>query len=212
LWLTKINGNCSVYNNWLPGPLTYLSALWKGSLFDTSALRELLVSNVDLNRVQKSNVAISIGVCSLNTGKFLTVDGNEPLLIDYIMASSSFPVAFPSIEIHGEIFTDGGIRNAAPISRAIENGVSEIDIILNNPISAGVPKFSNSQLTSILAKTFRTIDILSDEVLVSELESLCAEKNISLRIHAPKKFFDKHALHFDKEHVQTLLTLGYTDL
>lgn len=209
LWRTKINGNCSVYEPWLPGSLTYVASLWKGSLFDTSPLRSLIEMNVDIDKVKQSNVPIHIGVCSLNTGKFKTVLATESNIIDYVMASSSFPIAFPTIEIDGEVFTDGGIRNTVPIRTAIASGVSEIDVIINNPLELGIARVSSSKLRSLTSKVFRTIDILSDEVLVSELHELCLQNNITLRIHAPASHSEKHPLDFDKDHISKLIELGY---
>lgn len=209
LWRTKINGNCSVYEPWLPGSLTYVASLWKGSLFDTRPLRSLIEMNVDIDKVKQSNVPIHIGVCSLNSGKFKTVLATESNIIDYVMASSSFPIAFPTIEIDGEVFTDGGIRNTVPIRTAIASGVSEIDVIINNPLELGIARVSSSKLRSLTSKVFRTIDILSDEVLVSELHELCLQNNITLRIHAPASHSEKHPLDFDKDHISKLIELGY---
>lgn len=209
LWRTKINGNCSVYEPWFPGKLTYIASLWKGSLFDTSPLRSLIETNVDISKVSSSNVPVHIGVCSLNTGKFKTVPGTHPNIIDYVMASSSFPIAFPTIEIEGETFTDGGIRNTVPIRNAINLGVSEIDVIINNPLNLGVAPVVNSNLRTLVSKVFRTIDILSDEVLVSELHEVCSRNNITLRIHAPASYAEKHPLDFDREHITKLIELGY---
>lgn len=209
LWRTKINGNSSVYDHWLPGSLTYVASLWKGSLFDTSPLRSLIEMNVDIDKVKQSNVPIHIGVCSLNSGKFKTVLATESNIIDYVMASSSFPIAFPTIEIDGEVFTDGGIRNTVPIRTAIASGVSEIDVIINNPLELGIARVSSSKLRSLTSKVFRTIDILSDEVLVSELHELCLQNNITLRIHAPASHSEKHPLDFDKDHISKLIELGY---
>jgi len=209
LWQTKINGNCSVYEPWLPGPLTYVASLWKGSLFDTSPLRSLIETNVDIEKIKQSNVEIFIGVCSLNTGKFKTIPGTTSNVVDYVMASSSFPIAFPTIEIDGEVYTDGGIRNTVPIGNAISSGVSEIDIIINNPLELGIQRIPSSRLKSLTSKVFRTIDILSDEVLVSELHELCLRNNITLRIHAPVSHSEKHPLDFDKDHISKLIELGY---
>jgi NTE family protein len=210
LWKIKINGNCSIYEPWLPGPLTYVASLWKGSLFDTTPLRNLIESNVDTDKIKNSNVSISVGVCSLNSGKFKTVSGFHPNIIDYVMASSGFPIAFPTTEIDGEVFTDGGIRNAVPITNAIISGVEEIDIIVTNPVTQGLSIEKSSNLKSIVSKIFRTIDILSDEVLVSELHDLCSQHGIKLRIHAPDTFSTKHPLDFNPEHIAKLIDSGYS--
>jgi len=210
LWRIKINGNNSVYEPWLPGPLTYAASIWKGSLFDTSPLRKLIESNVDTDKIKNSNVSISVGVCSLNSGRFKTVSGFHPNIIDYVMASSGFPIAFPTTEIDGEVFTDGGIRNAVPITSAIISGVEEIDIIVTNPVTQGLSIEKSSNLKSIVSKIFRTIDILSDEVLVSELHDLCSQHGIKLTIHAPDTFSTKHPLDFNPEHIAKLIDSGYS--
>lgn len=50
------------------------------------------------------------------------------------LASASMPI-FSPVELDGESWVDGGVRNITPISDVIESGIEEIDVILADQIT-----------------------------------------------------------------------------
>ena len=62
-----IRGNDSVYTSWWGGPLT---ALWKGSRYDTAPLARLLARFYEPKRLAASGVQLLVGAVSLRTGAY----------------------------------------------------------------------------------------------------------------------------------------------
>src|SRR5690606_2740069 len=98
-------------------------------------LKKLLKKHYNPKKLSESGVKFIVGACSLNTGSYVSTIGNVPNVIDWVMASSSFPFAFPPIEIDGQLFTDGGIKNYVPILDVLGYcEPKEIDAIVTSPI------------------------------------------------------------------------------
>jgi NTE family protein len=61
-------------------------------------------------------------------------------LIEALVASASFPVLFPPVEIDGEWYLDGGILADVPVTRAVERGATRIYLLgtgrLGQPLNA----------------------------------------------------------------------------
>ena len=49
--------------------------------------------------------------------------------VDHIMASSAIPMVFPSVELDGTHYGDGGIRNTSPLSPAIHLGAKQLIVV-----------------------------------------------------------------------------------
>lgn len=122
------------------------------SLLDTRPLRELLqgllapgggaLRGVAENVERGALKAVAIGATSYTTGQTVVwVQGScdiQPwrrprrrgtptvLTVDHVMASTSLPLFFPAVEVHGAWYGDGGIRLATPLSPAIHLGASRI--------------------------------------------------------------------------------------
>lgn len=117
------------------------------SLLDTTPLSELLHERLPLDRIAQhiddgTLAAVAVLATDLHTGNgvvFLDAHGDVPLWtrrrwriertrlrVPHLMASSAIPVFFPPIEIDGGWFSDGSIRNTAPLSPAINLGADRI--------------------------------------------------------------------------------------
>ncbi len=111
----------------------------KGGL-NPSPLKSLIAEAVSEAAVRSS--AIDFGLCAFSVTEKRSVelfkkDIPRGSLIDYIMASACFPV-FRQVEIDGEAFTDGGVRNNIPEDMLIRRGIR--DIISVSPRGIGVVK------------------------------------------------------------------------
>ena len=114
-----------------------LSLLTKESLYDTAPLRELLVESIDeplLEEVARQNALgrhLFIGTTNLDAnlftiwdmGKIAASDRPNKLQLyrDVVLASASFPMAFPPVylptegekgHVHLEMHVDGGVRES----------------------------------------------------------------------------------------------------
>ncbi len=124
-----------------------LGASRSNYLLDTTPLRELLESKMDLSLLPRHferGVLRGVAVSATNylTGTTVTFfDGKselkpwvrhgrlafrEPISVAHVMASAAIPVFFPPVSIDGKPFGDGGIRMTTPMSPAIHLGSNKI--------------------------------------------------------------------------------------
>ncbi|HKI85517.1 MAG TPA: patatin-like phospholipase family protein [Thermoanaerobaculia bacterium] len=121
------------------------------SLLDTTPLRAFLeraLSAVDgeiagiSNNLEKGRLkAFALSGLNYGTGQTVTwVQGCEistwerphrvslktRMTVDHVLASSSLPILFPAVNIQGNWYGDGGIRQSAPLSPPIHLGANRI--------------------------------------------------------------------------------------
>lgn len=107
---------------------------------DTAPLVEMLEKEIDEDRIRKSEMDFGIVTVDLTSRKALEIYKEEipnGRLVDYILASASFP-AFRRAVIDGKVFIDGGFYNALPINLVKNKGCSDIIVLRTN--SLGVKK------------------------------------------------------------------------
>jgi NTE family protein len=108
------------------------AALWpqgtpqSQSYYDTAPLRATLERLVDFDRINDLKTRLSVGAVSVTTGNFKYFDNFEFRKLgkkigpEHIMASGALPPGFPSIEIDGEHFWDGGIASNTPLDYVLD--------------------------------------------------------------------------------------------
>ncbi|MEW6273410.1 MAG: patatin-like phospholipase family protein [Thermodesulfobacteriota bacterium] len=116
------------------------------SLLDTRPLRRLLRERIPFERldanVASGRLTVALVATDLRTSNgvvFLHASPDvplwtrrrwrierTPLRAEHVIASSAIPIFFPAVEIGGEHFSDGSIRNTTPLSPAINLGAERI--------------------------------------------------------------------------------------
>jgi len=120
------------------------------SLLDSSPLRSLLQKRINFSAIQKSldqgyidSISVTAaGYTSARSVSFYQDNGNiEPwervrrcgrrseINLDHLMASIAVPIVFPPVNIKGEYFGDGAMRQATPLSPAVHLGADRILVI-----------------------------------------------------------------------------------
>jgi NTE family protein len=120
------------------------------SLLDNSPLRALLSRNVRFPRIQSAiddgyldAIAVTAaGYATARSTSFFQAAPNRTewartrrigvrgdLNLDHLMASIAVPMIFPPVQINGEYFGDGAMRQATPLSPAIHLGADRILVI-----------------------------------------------------------------------------------
>ena len=113
-----------------PAPLWPPGSPQSQSYYDTAPLRRTLERLVDFDRINDLTTRLSVGAVSVTTGNFKYFDNFEfrkqrkKIGPEHIMASGALPPGFPSIEIEGEHFWDGGIASNTPLDYVLD---AEID-------------------------------------------------------------------------------------
>src|ERR1700692_4152439 len=109
-----------------PAPLWPQGSPQSQSYYDTAPLRATLERLVDFDRINTLETRLSVGAVSVTTGNFRYFDNFEfkKMGQEHIMASGALPPGFPSIEIEGEHFWDGGIASNTPLDYVLDEEVT----------------------------------------------------------------------------------------
>jgi NTE family protein len=109
-----------------PAPLWPQGTPQSKSYYDTTPLRATLERLVDFDRINDLTTRLSVGAVSVTSGNFKYFDNFEMKKLgkkigpEHIMASGALPPGFPSIEIEGEHFWDGGIATNTPLDYVLD--------------------------------------------------------------------------------------------
>jgi NTE family protein len=109
-----------------PAPLWPQGSSQSQSYYDTAPLRATLERLVDFDRINDLKTRLSVGAVSVTSGNFKYFDNFEFRKLgkkigpEHIMASGALPPGFPSIEIEGEHFWDGGIASNTPLDYVLD--------------------------------------------------------------------------------------------
>lgn len=207
-----------VYREWYHGALSFLPALWKGSVYTSAPLKKLLDDNFDETRIFTSGKILTVSaVCETTAEGGIWRETDDDIMAG-VLASSAFPGVLPAVEARGQLWIDGGCRDGTPLRDAIVAGATEVDVILCTGNGMGPTK------DDVLSKVLRAVDVLLDEIERADLDA--AEKwnllvraglapkdkrEVAVRIlrisHSPAK----HAFDFRPEVISELLVQGYED-
>jgi len=165
------------------------------SLLDNAPLRALLSRNVRFPRIQNAIEngyldAITVTAAGYATARstsfYQSASGLEEwartrrigvrgdLRLDHLMASIAVPMIFPPVQIDGEYFGDGAMRQATPLSPAIHLGADRIMVIgVRDEKADEQPTPSNPQSSPSFANIAGyMLDTLFMDGLYSDLERM----------------------------------------
>jgi len=165
------------------------------SLLNNSPLRELLRANVRFPRIEKaisegSLHALAVTAASYGTARSTTffqaasetqewtrkrrVGLRRSIDLEHVMASIAVPIIFPPVQIDGEYFGDGAMRQATPLSPAIHLGADRILVIgIRDETTDPAPDPSHPQdFPSFAQIAGYMLDTLFMDGLYSDLERL----------------------------------------
>jgi NTE family protein len=109
-----------------PAPLWPQGSPQSLSYYDTAPLRKTLERLVDFDRINDLKTRLSVGAVGVTSGNFRYFDNVEFKKLgkkigpEHIMASGALPPGFPSIEIEGEHYWDGGIASNTPLDYVLD--------------------------------------------------------------------------------------------
>lgn len=197
-------------------------------LLDPTPLKEILHENINIRNLNASPVGLKIGAVDIINGSIIYADPTYEHFLDYVMASSAIPILMPVVNIGGlrkMAFLDGGLRDVAPIKKALSDGAEEIVCIAchTRNIDGGYFPYGN-----LLALVDRVMDIAVNECLNADLDwaefrneclpmdgspgeygILKGQKRIKLKVIRPVRPLDVDIQNFDREDIQRMILLGY---
>lgn len=208
----------SIYTRWFP--FGKFHSLWRSSFYDSSPLHRLIKSNISLEKVREVGKKVSVGAVSLNAGKYTIFNQDHDHFLEAVLASASFPGMLTPVEIDGQLWTDGGVKEISPIKTAIDLGATEIDIIVTSP-EVRTRKFIEHPTTVDILK--RTIDLSTDKIMSNDIEKLLMynklamaglldRKFINMNIIRPDHNLTEDLLDFNPDKLKEMMICGYNDV
>ena len=189
--------------------LSALSKKFKG-LVDTMPLRNLLTEVLSVRNLHASPIDLKIGAVNIIDGTMYYVDTSEEHFLDYLMASSAVPILMPVVKINGETrrsFLDGGLRDVAPIKKAVDDGASHIVCISCHMETIEGGHFDSGDL---LALVDRVMDIAVNEILNADIkEVMISNTTIDIQSIRPPQPLTIDIQNFNKMDIRRMLELGY---
>jgi NTE family protein len=185
---------------------TALTKKFRG-LVDTSPLRDLLSDVLQDRNIQASPVGLKVGAVNIMEGAMHYVDPSYDNFQDYLMASSAVPILMPVVKIQGEkrkSYLDGGLRDVAPLQKAINDGAKEVVVIACHTETIEGGDFDSGDL---LALVDRVMDIAVNEILNADLHMQRSE--VKLTVIRPKQPLSIDIQHFTKMDIRRMLETGY---
>jgi NTE family protein len=207
--------NDKIYDKWFLGEV---AALWKPSMYCAAPLRQLIIDHLNYEMLAKSGRKLRVVAVSWKTGQVVIANEATPDLEKWVYASASMPVFFDPIEIEGELYTDGGLREIAPIGEAIKLGADEIDVIITSDPRA-IDNWDTKDKHT-LSYVLRVADIMSTEVLLNDIK-VCELKNrladygedykkVKVRLMIPSQVVGD-SMDFSSTKMREMIALGYKD-
>jgi len=151
------------------GPFRILKALLKRGrgAYSTKPLRAKIEGIVNGKTPAMKAVACRV---SLTSGAIDYVEStpqnpNHAAFIDAVHASASIPIIMDTVHE----WVDGGVREVAPLKRAIDEGAERIYVIMANP-SRENPDY-HGRVGGLINIAKRTIEIMCHEIIVNDLRT-----------------------------------------
>lgn len=162
-------------------------------LLDRTPLRKLLEQYIDSSvfqrAIEKENLhALSInatgytshqsvafyhGHASIKNWKRAQRLGiSARITVDHLMASSAIPFLFSPVKLNREFFSDGSIRQTAPISPALHLGADRVLVIGNHQSDPRLERFSNNKPPTLGEIAGHTLNSIFLDSLDADIERL----------------------------------------
>jgi NTE family protein len=189
----------------------------KTSLGDSSPLRESIKSiftQNNFNKLRSSGKEVIICVTSLTDKTVETKSSNDyeyDEFCEWLYASCCQPIFMNFVTINSKLYSDGGIKEYAPIQHAIEAGANEVDAIFLRPGES--KELKDWKPKNLIDVALRVEQMLCASVSDNDYQKgvlLAQQKNIKLNVyHIP--FEVLNSLTFDKVTMMDWWEQGYKD-
>lgn len=164
VWLS-IKGNADIYRE--RGGIAGSVLTGEKALYNAAPLRKLLKGYADPAKLAASTVDLRLGVVSLQSGEFQTVDKSAPDIFNWVYASCAMPVFFDPLQTSDrQQWVDGGVRDVTPLGAALELNPTGVIVVRAAP--AGKPA-STRTYGGLIPIGLRAVDLLQSEVSRNDL-------------------------------------------
>ena len=148
-------------------------------------LRDAVAEHVDIAAIRSdSSPALFVTVTHVQTG-LPRVISNDAMSIDALLASACLPHLFPSVEIDGESYWDGGYAGNPTLWPMIRSGLAD-DLLLVQL----VPERIDAPPRDTPSIRRRVGEIVFNASLVAEMQALATVRELAARVGANSRATD----------------------
>lgn len=162
-------------------------------LLDRTPLRKLLEKYIDSSVFQRAIDKESLHALSINATGYSShqsvsfyhghtslknwkrsqrIGFSTRITVDHLMASSAIPFLFSPVKLNREYFSDGSIRQTAPISPALHLGADRILVIGNHQSEPTLERVSNPKMPTLGEIAGHTLNSIFLDSLDADIERL----------------------------------------
>lgn len=166
-WLEEIHSpsQVGIQRKLLPLVFSVLCSDFKG-LINVAPLRRLVQEQIDPENLRLAPVSFYACAVNLVTGEAVYASEDYAGILDYIIASTAIPIEMPYVEIGKAPYVDGGVREVAPLQRAIDDGADEVVCITCQPERLEGANFRPGNLPEF---AMRLMEVVTNELLNNDL-------------------------------------------
>ncbi len=141
------------------------------SLYDPAPIRARIRAFANDAKLQASGKKLRLGVVSLTTGLFRSIDETTPGIHNWVYASSAQPPYFPPLLTRAangveEQWVDGGVRDVTPLGAALDTRPRAVLVVMTQPLDpAAAPPRKYDDLVEI---GLRSVSLLQAEVMAND--------------------------------------------
>lgn len=204
------------------GKIKILNAIWrfitsKKSLGEAENLlneiRRTLTKD-KFNALKNSGQNVFITVSNFSTGntEYINIDSYDyETFTKFMLASASVPIMFDVVEIDNNQYLDGGTLESVPIQKLIDDGCTEIDVIILK-VDPKVKTKENKHSNSIIDVLFRTIELMNREIVENDVNvaKLSAKiSDVKLNLYYQPTILSENVILFDPIEMKKMWDIGY---
>ncbi|CAB3796127.1 hypothetical protein LMG28614_04300 [Paraburkholderia ultramafica] len=94
----------------------------RAAFYSTGPLRATLSSLVDFDYLNQKAMRLTVGTVNVQSGRMRYFTNRDaPMDVEHVMASAAFPPGFPSVQLEGESYWDGGIYSNTPLEAVLDD-------------------------------------------------------------------------------------------
>lgn len=189
----------------------------RGPLLDHDALYEIvyeLEHPIDQAAIHRSPYPVFVTCSRLRDGHTTYHDLRDGYVIPWLKATGRLPFAAgDAVIIHGEAYLDGGITDPIPVRKAVEDGATDVTLIVNKP--PGPYRRENAVLASVTARRYPALrERILDHAGIKHRAMQYAEappEGVTVRIIRPEQPTGLHRLTRDLDLIHKALEQGRSD-
>jgi NTE family protein len=190
-------------------PIALLFGGQFNGIYDPSPLYRLIDQTLTLENMRHvESCKVVVGAVKMGNGQITYVDQHSNDVISFIKASSALPVVLPMVEINGDFYSDGGLRDIVPLQQAIAMGATEIKLIVCQTLALESRNVNTTTLASFVS---RALEILTNEVAMNDLHIEPADAaRIRVDLIGPSRVLGTVIDNFQAANITDLLEMGRT--